>query len=270
MQLTSSIYIETDYQGANVGYIKTEQGIVMIDTPQRPTDAIAWRNIIEKEGEIKYLINTHAHGDHFFGNYFFSAPIIAHQKAREAILKADIELLRARIAEIDPEGLALINGYRVNPPTITFSENLTLFCNNLTLQMIHLPGHSAGGIGIYIPEERTIFAGDNIFCRLQSFLHEAEPAKWINSLERIGELDVDYIVSGHGDVCDKSYLAEQAAFIQDWVDVIKDAINRGWAKEQAIEKISLLDRYPMSPGNENRGLELQRMNITRLYDVLGG
>ena len=73
MKVTTSVYVETGYQGANVGYITTEQGVVMVDTPQRPTDAVAWRKQIKKAGEISYLINTHSHGDHFFGNYFFDA-----------------------------------------------------------------------------------------------------------------------------------------------------------------------------------------------------
>lgn len=268
MQVTANVYVETGYQGANVGYITTEQGIVMVDTPQRPTDAVAWRKHIEGKGEISYLINTHSHGDHFFGNFFFDAPVIAHQKAREAILKADMNQLMARIEEIDPEGLPLVSEYHINAPTITFSENFTLYPGNLIIELIHLPGHSAGGIGVLIPEERVIFAGDNIFCKLQAFLHEADPATWQQSLKRIGEMDVDRIITGHGEVCDKSYLIEQSNFIQEWVDTVQKALDRGWTKEEALSRISLLDRYPMAPGNEKRGPELQRMNVTRLYDVL--
>ena len=268
MQLTANVYVETGYHGANVGYITTGQGIVMVDSPQRPTDAVAWRKRIEEEGEISYLINTHSHGDHFFGNFFFDAPIIAHQKAREAILKADINQLMARIEEIDPDGLSLVSEYHINAPTITFSENLTLYPGNPTIELIHLPGHSAGGIGILIPEERVIFAGDNIFCKLQAFLHEADPGTWQQSLKRIDELDVDCIIPGHGEICDKSYLIEQSSFIQEWVDTVQKALDRGWTKEEALSRISLLDRYPMAPGNEKRGPELQRMNVSRLYDVL--
>ncbi len=49
---------------------------------------------------------------------------------------------------------------------------------------------------------------------------------------------------------------------------MKRAIERGWTKEEAMARISLLDRYPMPIGIEDMGLELQRMNVSRLYDLL--
>ncbi|MFC1893773.1 MBL fold metallo-hydrolase [Chloroflexota bacterium] len=268
MQITANIYVETGYRGTNVGYITTERGVVMIDSPWRPTDAVTWRRQIEEKGHISYLINTHSHHDHVFGNFFFTAPIIAHQKAREAILVADKNELLARLAEIDPEGLPMVSEYHINAPSITFSEHLTMYLGGPTIQLIHLPGHTPGEIGIVVPEERVVFVGDNIFCRLQAFLHESDPFTWLQSLKRIGELEVDHIVPGHGEVCDKSYLAEQSGFIQEWVDIVKRAIDQGRTKEEALSEISLLDRYPMAPGNEKMGPELQRMNISRLYDVL--
>jgi hypothetical protein len=52
-------------------------------------------------------------------------------------------------------------------------------------------------------------------------------------------------VPGHGEVCGKGYVDEQGAFIQEWLDLVQGAIDRGMTKEEAVEKRSLLDRYPM-------------------------
>lgn len=270
MQLTANVHVETGYRGANVSYVTTEQGVVMIESPQRPTDATAWRTQIEEKGQLRYLINTESHGDHFAGNFFFNVPVIAHQKTRDAILAADKNQLLERIAEIDPEGLSQVirSEYRINAPSITFSERLTLHLGSHTFHLIHLPGHTAGQTGVFVPQERVVFTGDNIFYKLQAFLHDADPFGWLQSLERLGELDVDHIVPGHGEVCDKSYLTEQASFVQEWIDTVRKAINQGWTKEEAMDRISLLDRYPMAPGNEPRGPEVQRNNVSRLYDVL--
>jgi len=204
MQLTTNVYVETGYFGANVGYVTTEQGVVMIDTPHKPTDAVAWRREIEGKGQIRYLINTEWHKDHYTGNFFFAAPVIAHYKTREVILDVDKSQVLERIAEIDPEGLPLVTEYRVNAPSITFSERLTLHLGSHTLHLIHLPGHTAGETAVFVPKERLVFTGDNVFYRVQAFLHEADPFAWLQSLKRIGELEVDYIVPGHGEVCDKS------------------------------------------------------------------
>ena len=134
--------------------------------------------------------------------------------------------------------------------------------------MIHLPGHTASEIAVYIPEERLVFTSDNVFYKIQTWFHEADPEAWLESLRRLGELDVDVIVPGHGEVCDKGYLGEQAAFIEDWIAAVRDAIKRGLSKEQAQAEISFLDRYPMGQGMEAVGPIVQQMNVARLYDLL--
>jgi len=269
MKLTANIYVETKYFGANVGYIVTKQGLVMIDTPPRPTDAVDWKREIDGKGQVKYLVNTESHWDHYFGNFFFPVTVIAHDKTREAIMRVGREQILERIAQIDPEGLPLVTDYKVNFPSIVFSECLTLYLGSHTLQLLHLPGHTEGQTAVFVPEERLVFSSDNVFYKLQTFLHEADPFAWLQSLKRLGELEVDYIVPGHGEVCDKSYLAEQSNFIQDWIDVVKKGIEQGWTKEEAISRISMLDRYPMLPGEpEFMGAEIQKWNVSRLYDVL--
>ncbi|MFC1954833.1 MBL fold metallo-hydrolase [Chloroflexota bacterium] len=269
MRLTTNIFVETEYRGANVSYITTEQGIVLIDTPQKPTEALDWqKKIAAEEGEIKYLINTESHPDHFAGNSFFDAPVIAHQKTRKALLETDVNQLIESTKGIDPEGSHLLSGYEINTPVITFSEKLSLYLGSHTFHMEHLPGHTAGQIGVHIPEERVLFTGDNVMYRLQTFLYSANPYDWLQSLDRIGEFDVDYIVCGHGKVCNREYLPEWASFIREWVDTVQQAINQGWTKEEAVNRISLLDRYPTTSYNKQRGPEIQRINTAYLYDFL--
>jgi len=268
MQCTANVYVETGFRGANVGFVTTEQGVVMIDSPQRPTNALAWRKEIADRGPVRYLINTESHSDHFTGNFFFATTVVAHEKTRQAMLAVDRSQIIERIAEIDPEGFSLATDYELRAPSITFSERLTLYLGSHSFHLLHLPGHTAGETGVFVPEERVVFTGDNVFCRVQTFLHEADPFAWLESLKRIGELEVDYIVPGHGEVCDKSYLGEQADFIMEWMETVRRAIERGWSKEEAMARISFLDRYPMSIGIEAMGPELQQMNVSRLYDVL--
>lgn len=269
MQITANINVETGYYGSNVGYITTAQGLVLIDTPPRPTDALDWSRVVARKGQVKYLINTEPHWDHYFGNFFFPVPVIANDKTREAILAVSKEQILERIAQVDPEGLPLVTDYQVNAPCITFSECLTLHLDSHTLQLINLPGHTIGETAVFIPEERLVFSGDNVFYKLQTFLHDADPFAWLESLRKLGKLEVDYIVPGHGEVCNNSYLAEQANFIQEWIDVVRKGIDQGWTKEEAMARISMLDRYPMLPGEPDfMGPELQRWNVSRLYDLL--
>ena len=244
MQLTTNVYVETRFSGANVSLVTTDDGLVMIDSPHKPTDAIRWRTEIESKGQVRYLINTESHDDHFTGNFFFNVPVIAHEKTREAILATDKSHIIEIAAQIDPDGLSLVDEYRVNAPSITFSERLTLYMGKHSFHLIHLPGHTAGQTAVFVPEERVVFTGDNVVYRTQGFLHTADPFSWFESLKRIGELEVDHIIPGHGDVCDKTYLGEQANYIQECVDTIKEAIDKGWTKEETVDRVSLPRHYP--------------------------
>lgn len=269
-QITDNVYVETGLRGCNPGFVITEDGIVMIDSPQRPSDTLKWRDEMKGKGEICYLINTEPHPDHITGNFFFPETVVAHQGTREAFCSLSVNMIMDRIKAIDPEELPLMEGYFLKAPSITFSERLFLYLGHHSFELIHLPGHTASQIAVYIPEERVVFTGDNVFHKVQTFLHQSYPDEWLRSLKRIGDLDVDLIVPGHGGVCDKNYLKEQASFIEEWTEAVREAIRQGLSKEEAQAKISFLDRYPMDIGLAARGPEVQRMNVERLYDVLKG
>jgi len=80
-QVTPSVYTETTVRGCNPSYVNTGDGVVVIDTPQLPTRAVAMRKEAESHGPIRYLINTEHHVDHIFGNYYFKGAglVVNHQ-----------------------------------------------------------------------------------------------------------------------------------------------------------------------------------------------
>ena len=267
-KLTQNVYAETAFRGCNPGFVVTSEGVVMIDTPQIPTDAVKWRDEIAKHGEVRYLINTEPHGDHFTGNWFFGGTVVSHEGTRQAILSASVDQLKERLNQTSPDSLQLLQGFRYRPPTITLSERLTLYVGNHTFRIINLPGHTPFQVAVYIPEERVVFTSDNVFGGVQAWLHQALPYEWLESLKRMEELEADVLVPGHGAVCNRSYLAEMRAFIQAWIDAVTSAIKEGLTLEEAQGRISLLHHYPMEKGSEAMAEQIQKMNVARLYEVL--
>jgi len=267
-KITANVYAETKFRGCNPGFVVTKEGVVMIDTPQMPADAIKWRDEIAKYGTVRYLINTEPHGDHFTGNYFFKGTVVAHEGTREAILAASVAQLKERLKQTAPESLSLIKRFNYRPPTITLSQRLTLYLGDHTFQLINLPGHTPYQVAVYIPEERVVFTSDNVFGKVQAWLHQAVPYQWLDSLKRLQELEADVLVPGHGELCDRSYLPEMSAFIQDWIDAVTAAIKQGMSLEEAQNKISFLHRYPMEGGSEPMAQQVQRMNVAGLYQAL--
>lgn len=262
-----SVYVETGFQGCNTTFVVTREGIILIDTPQMPLEAIKWRDEIKKYGDVRYVINTEPHSDHFTGNFFFGGTVVGQEGQRKIISGASVEQFRKRCQETAPENLLYLNDFTFRPPVVTFSERLTLHLGEHTFELIHLPGHSPYQLAVYIPEERAVCTSDNVTYKSQAWLYEALPNEWLRSLRRLQELDVDYVIPGHGSVCDKSYIPEMAAFIGDWVNAVRKAIKQGMSLEEAQSRISFLDRYPM-PEDEAMGRMIQQMNVARLYQVL--
>ncbi|MFC1869212.1 MBL fold metallo-hydrolase [Thermodesulfobacteriota bacterium] len=266
-QVTENVYVETGLFACNLGLITTKEGNILIDTPMRPTDALKWRDETGKMGEVRYLINTEEHPDHTTCSKFFQGLLITHQKTREKVAKVPIEELTGVIKHIDPDGASLLDGFQLRLADITFSENLSIFLGGITLKLFRLQGHSDGGIGVYIPDEKIVFATDIVFNRKKSWLHESSPSQWLESLKKLGELDVETIVPGHGDICNKEYLGEQANIVKQWVDVVRSAIDQGLSEEEAKAKISQPDPYPKQANTPMTEDELNEAIISRLYSL---
>jgi glyoxylase-like metal-dependent hydrolase (beta-lactamase superfamily II) len=270
-QITSNVFVETEIRGCNHGFVTTSDGIVMIDSPHKPSDAMKLKAAIAKHGKLRYIINTEPHGDHWTGNAFFDVPVIAHEGVRRRILETDMPEHVARVATFGPEEQKLLEGYRPNAPIITFKNGMTLHVGNHTFQMIHMPGHTAYQAAICIKEEGVTFTSDNIFHKCHTWLQEANPDLWLLALESLRKLPEETFVPGHGPLCGKDYLNEQSAFIVEWKAYVKNAIDRGMTKDEAIERLTdMTDRYPMDIGQDGMAPGVMKRNVANLYDYLTG
>jgi glyoxylase-like metal-dependent hydrolase (beta-lactamase superfamily II) len=269
-QLTRNVFVETKVRGCNFGFLVTADGLVMFDSPHKPSDAMALKAEIEKRGQLRYIINTEPHGDHWTGNAFFDAPVIAHEGVRSRILDTDMEQHIQRVSSFGPDEPRLMQGYTPNVPVITFKNHMTLHVGDHTLEMIHMPGHTAYQAAICIKEEGVVWTSDNIFNNVQTYIQEANPDQWLISLESLRRLDEEIFVPGHGDLCGKAYLDEQGAFIQEWKEYVQQAIDRGLTKEQAIYSLTdMVERYPTESPQQDAAA-INRMNVANLYDFLTG
>jgi glyoxylase-like metal-dependent hydrolase (beta-lactamase superfamily II) len=226
---------------------------------------------IAKHGQLRYIINTEPHGDHWTGNAFFDAPVIAHEGVRTRILETDLAEHIERVANFGPEEGPLMQGYKPNVPIITFKNGMTLRVGDHTFRMIHMPGHTLYQAAIVIEEEGVVFTSDNIFHKVQTWLHEANPDLWLTALESLRGLDEDIFVPGHGDLCDKGYLDEQGSFIMEWRDYVKGAIDIGMTRDEASLNLNkFVDRYPMDVGQATMAPMVMRISAANLYDYLTG
>ena len=271
-QLTRNVFVETQIRGCNHGIVTTSDGIVMIDSPHKPSDALKLKaEIARRGGRLRYIINTEPHGDHWTGNAFLDVPVIAHEGVRTRILETNLEEHVARVASFGPEEPKLLEGYRPNAPVITFTNGMTLHVGNHTFEMIHMPGHTAYQAAICVKQEGVVFTSDNIFHKCHTWLQEANPDHWLAALDSLRKLDEEVFVPGHGPLCGKEYLDEQGSFIQEWKAYVRKAIDQGMTKDEAVASLTdMTDRYPMDVGQDGMAPMVMKRNVANLYDYLTG
>lgn len=270
-QLTSNVFVDTQKKGANHGIVTTSDGIVLIDTPHKPSDAVRLRTEIEHRGTLRYIINTEPHGDHWTGNAFFAVPVVAHAGVRARMFGTDMREHLKRVASFGPDEAPLLANYRANAPVITFESEMRLHVGNHTFRMIHMPGHTPYQAAVVVEEEGVVFTSDNIFCGVQTWIQEGQPMDWLQSLQQLRALREETFVPGHGPVCGKEYLTEQGGFIQEWVDYVRGGLNRGMTKEECVANLTALtDRYPMDVEQEGMAPRVMQLNVANLYDYLTG
>ena len=279
-QVTANVFTETKVRGCNPSYVTTSDGVVVIDTPQLPTRALAMREAAEHRGPIRYVINTEHHVDHIFGNYYFkgAGTVVHHQGVFDRFMVPGPELdpfayAAEAIPTDDPGGAAIFPERDVyyadpNKGQVVFTGDLTLHVGEHTFRLIHTPGHTPGQVAVHVPEERVVFTGDTVFSECQTWLMTSDVDQWVTALETIRALDVDRLVPGHGPITTTRYLDVQRAVLLDWKAAVADAVAKGWSREETVARVNFADRYPVDIGQEYMMEYIQTLNAGSLYDKL--
>jgi len=144
--------------------------------------------------DIRYIINTHSHPDHFEASEFFkdadNIKIGLHEKG--------VEFLRG-------EGSALYGLFGLQAPEIEidpFLKEGTIMLGNETLEIIHTPGHSPGSVGIYWPARKALFCGDVIFNQNvgRTDFPGGNSSLLKESIAALSRLDVEFLLPGHMEI----------------------------------------------------------------------
>ncbi|MFC1530242.1 MBL fold metallo-hydrolase [Gemmatimonadota bacterium] len=242
-------------EATNVVALKSERGIVVVDTERSPSFTDAIRSAIAKEfsGEFRYLINTHGHGDHTYGNQVFAgATIIAHENTtpemEEAVdrvegtvgqisamlprWKSQLESLEegseqaaglaGTIAYYEQMVAGLADGFTAAYPTLTFADRMILDLGDLTLELAwYGRAHSSSDIIIYCPEEQLLLTGDLFYTGGMPSYIDSERIphlpRWREIVSALldREEGIAHIVGGHGEYLPLANLEATLTFITE-------------------------------------------------------
>jgi cyclase len=250
----------------NTTVIIGNREVFVVDSTYRPAlareDIAQIRQWTDKP--VGYLLNTHFHNDHNNGNKTYldaypSLAIIAQEETKkdmDLIQPGNIERgpkeLAAAIAALkqgkDQHGRALTEDEKkqvqdlmpgleqrladfktlvYQPPTLTFTDKLDIDIGNREVQVKHLGrGNTPGDAVVYLPKEKILVAGDLLVYPIP-YTYDGYPAEWIETLQKMAQLDVQTIVPGHGPVLhDKTYLYLVVELFQSAVEQVRTRIRQ--------------------------------------------
>lgn len=233
-------------EGANAGLIRTEEGVVVVDTTSCGADIRALLDAIDvSPAEVCLVINTHLHSDHTWGNQVFDCPILAHRLCREAMVAnlegpwklADIQASIDERAASDPQWAAemrkKIEGLEITLPTETFEDRRDLQVGERSIEVIHLGGHTPGSSVVWLPEEKVLFSGDLLFVERYPFIGDADIPDLMSALKRLPRFGAQVNVPGHGPLCGELEIQALLAYLQETWERTIDHLAQGHTADEA-------------------------------------
>lgn len=202
---------------ANAGIVVGRDGILVVDTLISAKEAQRFLADIRKISDkpIRYVVNTHTHLDHAFGNGVFAkqgAVIISHTADRKLLERVGAETLKnAGNFGLKPEDMV---GTEIAYPTLTFSDRLTVDLGGETVELIRVaPSHTEGSIVVFLPAKKLLFAGDILFTDFHPYLAEGDIPGWTRTIDELLVMEVERIVPGHGPLSTKKDLREMKEYL---------------------------------------------------------
>jgi cyclase len=267
----------------NAGLISDDGASLLVDTlyDTRLTSQMleAMRAAVPAAKTIGTVVNTHANGDHCWGNQLVrDAEIIASRRGTAEMSeippalmvklekiarlsmrlgplgrgvgwiadKLGIEML-ASVVEAAPYVLEIFGpfefeGIELVLPTRTFDDALSLTVGNKRVELIEVgPAHTKGDVIVHVPADRVVYTGDILFIGGHPVVWEGPVSNWIAACERIEAMDVDAIVPGHGPMTDKAGVRRVREYLAYVSVQARERYDGGMSAYEAAKDIDLRD-----------------------------
>jgi cyclase len=243
---------------SNCTIILTQDGVVLIDSGNNPTDSLAVMKAAKQLSSqpIRFLINTEPHTDHTTGHFVFSPPaiIIAAEGGGDSMRKAyDPERMKKMMADPGELGAAS-KGYRPITPHIEYRQKMSLNVGERNFQLFYLKNvHSESDSAIWLPKEKVIFTAASIgvkrFNNLRPFVSIPDTLDAIKMMKALGP---EIVIPGHGDPGSVQLLDQMERYYNLLLDRVKQMAQQGKSLDEIKKELKMpefqdwegKDRFP--------------------------
>jgi len=263
-QVAPDLYFLYDETSSYSAFLITDEGVLVVDTRQHPRDGQDLLDRIRKitDKPIKWVVNTHFHGDHTYGNSVFKAlgaNIVAHEDtARIMAQVADKEFARRqpffKARHYDPGEVKL------TLPNMTFSKDLTIKLGGREVHLAYRgPGQNPGDTFVFFPHARAVFTSGAFGRRsMPNMNFTPSPENWVKLLTDVANMDVDVVMPPHGDIATRADVTDLAAFISYEYATVKKAVAEGVPLDTGLKTLDFSAHkdwhHYTGRGNDIKGL----------------
>lgn len=252
-------------RGGNIGFLTGPDGVLVVDSQFKdiaPGIVEQIRKVSDRP--IRFLINTHHHGDHVGGNEVFRqfAMIVAHDNVRKHMLASPLDMQRdypplienakkagnaemVRALSDQLEWAKKVKVEEIAAPILTFDSELRVHLNGETIQVWHLPpAHTDGDSVVYFEKANVLHMGDDFFNKVIPFIdaaHGGSPKGYLAAIDRVvSRVPASVaIIPGHGEVSDVAGLKVLRQYIADIVAAAQKAKAAGQSKDDFVRSVDL-------------------------------
>ncbi|MGI2730955.1 MBL fold metallo-hydrolase [Bacillus cytotoxicus] len=286
-------------QGAwsNAGVVDLGDELLVFDSFTTPSAGYELRRQAEDitGKKIKYLINSHFHGDHVFGNQAFTDATIISTSTTKKLCKENNEIgdLEKEIEEMESYLDSLRNQIEENQdiiikdsltnqfnemskvlddlprmkivlPSVIFEEKLIIEGSKRSVELYCLGGgHTPSDTFMYLPKEKIAFMGDLVTEELHLPIYN--PKEFSSILEKVEEMDIETFVPGHGNVGNKGLLYTLSEYLTFLTEKSREALKNNQSLETFISKFDTPNKY-----KEWTGVNGIKGNLSKVYTFYKG
>jgi glyoxylase-like metal-dependent hydrolase (beta-lactamase superfamily II) len=248
-KLARHVFLENEYVGVHVGLISVDDSLLLVDAPLLVDEAREWLEVISGKGRPRYLAFLDSHPDRVLGAINYDIPIIAHYGTMDEMRGwSDTFKGGAQPIGADADQFKRIVGVQKVVPDLAFSNEMSLYLNELELTFLHRPGPRDGSMWLLIPSAKAVFVGDFVTVSQPPYFGAADIDRWLKGLDNLRDSPLrDYkIISSRDGLVKRDDINNMARFLRKIPLRLKD-LTGGEGDEEIARKhaSALLKSYAL-------------------------
>jgi glyoxylase-like metal-dependent hydrolase (beta-lactamase superfamily II) len=257
------------FGGSNHTWIIFKDYVVVIDAnfPKEAADVIADIKKTTKK-PIKYVLDTHHHGDHAYGNTIWAkegAQIVAHKNAARLLKTSG-----PKQWEEEAKNRKDIKDNELKQVDITFDDKYEIKDDTQHVIFMHFGHmHTAGDSSAYLPKQKILCTGDACVNGAFNFMGHSNSASWIKCLDEMNKLEIDLVCPGHGKISRKDLFEKEKKYFSG----LREAVQKGINDKKSVEDITKGLSFPWYKewtGVDVAETAMNKDNVAHVYKELMG